>query len=45
VTAILKSVVEEGGRLIERARAEGTTLALLGGVAVRLHTTEVPRSL
>ncbi|HZE04907.1 MAG TPA: hypothetical protein VE127_06775 [Solirubrobacteraceae bacterium] len=45
MTAILPSVVDEAERLLDQARRGGTTLALLGGVAVRLHAREVPRSL
>jgi hypothetical protein len=45
MTAILPSVVDEAERLLDQAQREGTTLALLGGVAVRLHATEVPPSL
>ena len=43
--AILPGVVDEGERLVEIARSYGATLALLGGVAVRLHAREVPPSL
>jgi hypothetical protein len=42
MTAILPDVVEEAERLFEAARLQQTTLALLGGVAVRLHAPEVP---
>ena len=45
MTAILPSVVDEAERLLDQARSDGTTLALLGGVAVRLHATEVPSCL
>jgi hypothetical protein len=45
MTAILPSVVDEAERLLSQARHDGTTLALLGGVAVRLHATEVPSCL
>jgi hypothetical protein len=45
MTAILPSVVDEAERLLDQAQRDGTTLALLGGVAVRLHATEVPPSL
>ena len=45
MTAILPSVVDEAERLLDQAQREGTTLALLGGVAVRLHATDVPPSL
>ena len=42
MTTILSDVVEESGRLLEIARSDGATLALLGGVAVRVHAPEVP---
>jgi hypothetical protein len=42
MTAILPRVVEEGERLLEIASRHRATLALLGGVAVRLHAREVP---
>jgi hypothetical protein len=45
VTAILDSIVDEGGRLLELARSDGATLALLGGVAVRLRAPEIPPAL
>jgi hypothetical protein len=45
VTAILPSVVDEAERLLDQARRDGTTLALLGGVAVRLHAPEIPPAL
>ena len=45
MTAILPSVVDEAERLLDQAGRDGTTLALLGGVAVRLHATQVPASL
>jgi hypothetical protein len=45
VTAILDSVVEEGERLLGIAKSDGATLALLGGVAVRVHAPEVPAAL
>jgi hypothetical protein len=45
MTAILPSVIDEAERLLDQAGRDGTTLALLGGVAVRLHATEVPASL
>jgi len=45
VTAILPSVVDEAERLLDHARRDGTTLALLGGVAVRLHAADVPACL
>jgi hypothetical protein len=45
VTAILDSVVDEGERLLGIAKSDGATLALLGGVAVRVHAPAVPDSL
>jgi hypothetical protein len=45
VTTILEDVVREGERLLRLAHEEGSTLALLGGVAVRLHADEVPPAL
>ncbi|HJS94037.1 MAG TPA: hypothetical protein VJ741_07220 [Solirubrobacteraceae bacterium] len=45
MTAILPSVVDEAERLLDQARRDGTTLALLGGVAVRLHANDVPPTL
>jgi hypothetical protein len=45
MTAILPDVVDEAERLVDRAQRDGATLALLGGVAVRLHAPEVPPSL
>ena len=45
MTEILTSVVEEGERLLEIAKGDGSTMALLGGVAVRLRAPEVPAPL
>jgi hypothetical protein len=45
VTDILDNVVEEGERLLEIAKDDGATMALLGGVAVRLRAAEVPAPL
>jgi Uncharacterised nucleotidyltransferase len=45
MTSILEDIVAEGERLLDMARQEGVPLNLLGGVAVRLHATEVPPSL
>lgn len=42
MSAILTSVVDEGERLFGLAREDGATMALLGGVAVRIHAPEVP---
>lgn len=42
MTEILSDVVEEGVRLVDLARNNGKTFALLGGVAVRVHALEVP---
>jgi hypothetical protein len=40
--AILPSVVDEARRLLDQAQRDGSTLALLGGIAVRLHAPEIP---
>jgi hypothetical protein len=45
VTSIRSSIVDEGQRLVDLARSEGATLALLGGVAVRLRAPDVPSQL
>jgi hypothetical protein len=45
MTATLPGIVEEAERLVDTANGQGTTLALLGGVAVRLNASEVPPSL
>jgi hypothetical protein len=45
MTAILPSIVDESRRLLDAARDAGTTLALLGGVAVRLHAADIPPAL
>jgi len=45
MTAILPGVVDEAERLLDQAQRDAATLALLGGVAIRLHATEVPPSL
>jgi hypothetical protein len=45
MTTILPSIVDEGERLLDLAHAEGATLALLGGVAVRLLAHEIPPAL
>ncbi|MFL5864822.1 MAG: hypothetical protein ACJ780_29350 [Solirubrobacteraceae bacterium] len=45
MTTILPSIVDEGQRLLDQAHSEGTTLALLGGVAVRLLAHEIPPAL
>ncbi len=45
MSAIRADIVEEGERLLDLARHDGTTLVLLGGVAVRLHAPDVPASL
>ncbi len=42
MTAVLPGVVEEAERLLEIAGRDGATVALLGGVAVRLRAPEVP---
>jgi hypothetical protein len=45
MTAILPGIVDEGERLLDVAGQTGSTCALLGGVAIRLHATEVPPAL
>jgi Uncharacterised nucleotidyltransferase len=45
MTAILPGIVEEAQRLLGAATGNGTTIALLGGVAVRLNAGEVPPAL
>jgi len=45
MTEILADIVPEGERLVSLAQGGGSTLALLGGVAVRLHADEVPPAL
>jgi hypothetical protein len=45
LTAIQASPVEEAERLLSAAQGAGTTMALLGGVAVRLRAPEVPAQL
>jgi Uncharacterised nucleotidyltransferase len=45
MTSILEDIVAEGERLLDMARQEGVPLNLLGGVAVRLHASEVPPAL
>jgi hypothetical protein len=45
MSAILPGIVEEAERLLDAASADGTTLSLLGGVAVRLKASDVPASL
>ena len=45
MTDILPGVVDEAERLLDQAQRDGATLALLGGVAVRLHALEIPPSL
>src|SRR5437868_10145107 len=45
MTAILPGVVDEAERLLDQADRDGATLALLGGVAVRLHAPEIPPAL
>lgn len=45
VTAIQSDILDEARRLLDAAGHKGTTLALLGGIAVRLHAAEVPQSL
>jgi Uncharacterised nucleotidyltransferase len=45
MTAILEDIVAESGRLLGIAQDSGVPLHLLGGVAVRLHATDVPPAL
>jgi hypothetical protein len=45
MSEIRSDVVEEGERLVGLARDDGATLALLGGVAVRIHAPDVPQPL
>ncbi len=45
MSAILPDIVEEGERLLALARERDATFALLGGVAVRLHASEIPPAL
>ncbi|MGH2882563.1 MAG: nucleotidyltransferase family protein, partial [Solirubrobacteraceae bacterium] len=45
MTTILPSVVDEAERLLGQARRDGSTVALLGGIAVRLHADDVPAAL
>ncbi|MGZ4172368.1 MAG: hypothetical protein ACXVRN_13485 [Solirubrobacteraceae bacterium] len=45
MTTILPSLVDEGERLIDLAHGQGVTLALLGGVAVRLLARDIPPAL
>jgi hypothetical protein len=42
VTEILEDIVAEGERLLDRAAADGQEARLLGGVAIRLHATDMP---
>jgi hypothetical protein len=45
VTAILDNIVAEGERLLAIAKEGGVPLTLLGGVAVRIRTPDVPPAL
>ncbi len=45
MSAILPDIVQEGERLLALAREQNAMFALLGGVAVRLHATDVPDAL
>ncbi len=45
MTATLPDIVEEAERLVGAANHEGTTLTLLGGVAVGLNASAIPDSL
>lgn len=42
MTAILPDIVDEAGRLLDAAGRDGATLALLGGIAVRLNASVIP---
>ena len=45
MSATLPDLVDEGERLLALAKEQSATFALLGGVAIRLHATEVPSAL
>jgi hypothetical protein len=45
LSAILPDLVQEGERLLALAYDQDATFALLGGVAVRLHASDVPPAL
>jgi hypothetical protein len=45
MTAILPGIVDEGSRLLDVAGQTGSAFSLLGGVAIRLHATDVPAPL
>jgi hypothetical protein len=45
MTSILPNLVDEGRRLLDLAHSGGATLALLGGVAVRLRAPDIPTAL
>jgi hypothetical protein len=45
MTAILSDIVDEARRVLDEAGRQDTTLALLGGIAVRLHASDIPPSL
>ena len=45
MTTILPSVVDEADRLLDQAERDGSTVVLLGGIAVRMHAPEVPPAL
>jgi hypothetical protein len=45
LSEIRSDIVEEGERLLQLAHGESAVLALLGGVAIRIHAPEVPPAL
>jgi Uncharacterised nucleotidyltransferase len=45
MSSILPGIVDEAQRLLDVAASENATIALLGGVAIRLHADDVPAAL
>jgi hypothetical protein len=45
MSSILPGIVDEARRLLDMAASEGTTMSLLGGVAIRLRAEDVPAPL
>jgi hypothetical protein len=45
MSAILPGIVDEARRLLDVAAGEDATISLLGGVAIRLHSDDVPAPL
>jgi hypothetical protein len=45
MTAILEDIVAEGERVLQLASEKGVPMRLLGGVAVRLHASDLPPAL